>query len=108
MENICKVEKVHCKFVSLLEDTFSLHPLWSSLFFTYYSEANVFRAWGRGKYLSPHKGCEIKTALKSIHKVCSVMNSLSLYSVLICGTFTHTLQLWARSLKDIFILRVNT
>lgn len=34
----------------LLESFFSLEFLQSSLFFTYYSEADVFRAWVRGRY----------------------------------------------------------
>lgn len=34
----------------LLENVFSLQLLQSNLFFTYYFEADVFRAWERGRY----------------------------------------------------------
>ena len=67
----------------------------------------MFLGLGEEENKYHHTKTEIKTGLKSIRKMCSVVNSLNLYSVLICGTFAHTLQLWARSLKDIFILRVS-
>lgn len=57
--------------------------------------------------MSLYKDCEKAPTLQSIHKVCWIVNSLNLYSTLICVTFEHVLQLRTRSLKGIFSLRIN-